>query len=573
MKYAENNRISHRQLYRQIILTLTAPLLICLPGSGGIQGVAGIVGTGIASGLLLLYIFFLMRTVYGYGDLVKYTGKTAGGVTALFFLVYLIMTGIYLLALIEKIIPVWLVSGINGKWLTLAAVLVCSYGMQKGMQKRGRMAEVSGGIFLVLILLMIVLSLGQGNVTYLNEMIQNSTKDGRTVINSSYGVLCGFSGVCLLPFVMKEVEKKESAGKTVMAALLTTGGIILVMLVLLPAILGWNRVRAENYPILPLLAGADLPGNVLARFDVLWMGILLYGILFALGSTFYYGNQIMNSIHLKEGRYWIVILTYMGSFLSLRGNQIADYYTDYLKKIWVPGLVVIQLLLFMKGQQKRRKKIATAAGFLLVLMLVLSGCAGIEPEKRMYPLAMGIDLTEKEPLTEEENPAEKEYSVVYGMPDLPNATGQEKAESEKQSPVLTLQGRSFKEIENLYQRSQEKYLDIGHLQAVIIGKNLLNSDRWQEFLTYLKKEPLAGENIYLFQADDPQAVIEWDTGGTSTGEYLTGLMENRTSGQQKKGVTLREVYYQWYQDQTMKKLPEIVLKNDGIQVYLDRKTE
>ena len=563
MNYAENNRISHRQLYRQIILTFAAPLLLCLPGRGGVQGISGIVGTGIAVLLLLLYVFFLMRTVYGYSDLVRYLGRTAGGLVALFFLIYLVMTGIYLLALIEEIIPVWLVSGINGKWLTFAAVLACSYGMHKGMQKRGRMAEVTGGVFLFLIFVMILLLLGQAKMTYLNEMVQNSAKDGKVVAGSTYEVLCAFSGVGLLPFVMKDVEKKESAGRTVMAALLITGGIILAMLILLPAILGWKRTGEEAYPVLPLLAGADLPGNVLARFDVLWMGILLYGILFTLGSVFYYGNQIMNSIHLREGRFWTVLLVYLGSFVRIAGRPVVDYYVGYLEKIWVPGLILLQILLLLRGQQKRKKKLAATVSIFVVLVLGLSGCAGIEPEKRMYPLAMGIDLVEGE------SSGEPEYSIVYGMPDLPDATGQSKDESEKKASVLTLRGKSFKDIESLYGRSQEKYLDIGHLQAVIVGKNLLASEKWEEFLAYLKQDPLAGENIYLFQTADPKAVIEWDTGGTSVGEYLTGLMENRLSTRQRNGVTLREVYYQWYQERTMRTLPEIILKNDGIQVYLE----
>lgn len=51
------------------------------------------------------------------------------------------------------------------------------------------------------------------------------------------------------------------------------------MELLLPAVLGYDRVAAESYPVLPLLAGADLPGNVLARFDILWMGFLLYSLL------------------------------------------------------------------------------------------------------------------------------------------------------------------------------------------------------------------------------------------------------------------------------------------------------
>ena len=36
MRFAENNRISHRQLYRQMILALLAPFMLCVFGKGGI---------------------------------------------------------------------------------------------------------------------------------------------------------------------------------------------------------------------------------------------------------------------------------------------------------------------------------------------------------------------------------------------------------------------------------------------------------------------------------------------------------------------------------------------------------
>ena len=52
MKYAENNRISHRQLYHQIILSFLAPLLICIPGYNGEQGLSGAVG--IMAAVLIL---------------------------------------------------------------------------------------------------------------------------------------------------------------------------------------------------------------------------------------------------------------------------------------------------------------------------------------------------------------------------------------------------------------------------------------------------------------------------------------------------------------------------------------
>lgn len=58
-------------------------------------------------------------------------------------------------------------------------------------------------------------------------------------------------------------------------------------------------------------------------------------------------------------------------------------------------------------------------------------------------------------------------------------------------------------------------------------------------MNYLKMEPLAGENIYLFRTEDPEAVLKWDSGGASIGDYLTGLLENRVPAQQKEGVTLQ----------------------------------
>ena len=75
MKYAENNRISHRQLYHQIILSFLAPLLICIPGYNGEQGMSGTVGIMAAVLILLLYVFFLIRTSYCYADPVKIMGK------------------------------------------------------------------------------------------------------------------------------------------------------------------------------------------------------------------------------------------------------------------------------------------------------------------------------------------------------------------------------------------------------------------------------------------------------------------------------------------------------------------
>lgn len=555
MTFAENNRISHRQLYRQMVLTFLAPFLLCLFGKDKIIGPSGIAGMMAGLVLLLFYVIFLIRLEPYYSDLDKSAGVFWSRVFGIFFVVYVILTGAYLLSVLEKIVPQSLLAGVSGRVISLCAVLVCAFGTHKGMQRRGRMAEVSGGLLLGGIFLMMVLCLGQSRISYLREMSVVWDFSGKDFVRSTYGILCAFAGMGLIPFVLGNVEKRGSAWKPVSLGVITLSVIILGMLLLLPAVFGWERLLKEEFPVLPLLAGADLPGNVLARFDVLWMGFLLYSLLFAIGSLFHYGHQIIRQARLGTGRYWMAAVVYVLSILEFDGMGIEDYYGTYLGYIFLPGLLLLQVMLMFRGKGRRKKK--TAAAAVLSVMMFLSGCAGVEPEKRMYPLALGADTSEEG------------FVITYGMPDLPQATGQEKQEEGGNVSALTIRGMDFGEIEAQYNRSQEKYLDMGHLQVLILGNGILEDGKWITLLEYLEQEPFVGENVYVFRTENPKEVLEWKNGkGTSIGEYLTGLLENRMSGQQKQGVTLREVYHQRYQSGMMPELPEIRINGTEIEVYL-----
>ena len=54
MKFAENNRISQRQLYRQIVIAFIAPFLLCLVRGRRNQGLSGLTGTLLAVAVFLL---------------------------------------------------------------------------------------------------------------------------------------------------------------------------------------------------------------------------------------------------------------------------------------------------------------------------------------------------------------------------------------------------------------------------------------------------------------------------------------------------------------------------------------
>lgn len=560
MRFAENNRISHRQLYRQMNLAFLSPFLLCLFGRGKINGLNGVIGTAAALIILGFYIIFLIRLTPYCENLRKISGFFMEKLTGVFFLIYIILTGGYLLSLLGQIVPVSLITGVSDRWICLWAILACSVGTHRGMQKRGRMAEVSGGLLLGGVVLMLILCAGQAKTEYLKELADSWNWQIETVWLSGYGLLCAFSGLSILPFALEDVEKYSSAGKTVAAGIFTVGGVLLALEFLLPAVLGYDRVRMEKYPVLPLLDGADLPGNVLARFDVLWMGFLLYGLLFSIGSLLHYGHQIIKKSHLGTGRVWMAAAMYLVAFARPRGYGIQEYFGNYVGYIFVPFLLLIQIWLFVCGKKKHdrkrnRKKTAAAVSALLVFCLGISGCAAaVEPEKRSYPLALGVDESADG------------LSVIYGMPDLSESTGQGKEEEDGGLRALKITGEDFNEIEEQYDRSQEKFLDVGHLQVLILGKSILESGRWKQVLEYLRQEPFVGEDLYIFEAESAEEVLKWrGENNSSVGEYLAGLVENRMSEKKIYTVTLREVYHEWYRKDEMPALPEIHVSENSLE--------
>lgn len=600
MKFAENNRISQRQLYRQIVIAFIAPFLLCLFRGRRNQGLSGLTGTLLAVAVFLFYVIFLIRLGYAFANPCKTAGKILGRLMGIFYLVYCILGAAFLLDLLGEIVSVSLGTGVQKVWLCVIALIVCSLGTHRGIQRRGRIGEVSGGLVLVAVVLMLLLSAGQGRWEYFQEMLWNSEFSGRRILQSGYYVICAFSGLSLLPFLLEHVEKKgnsgnvKSIGKTVVLAVVTLGVLLILAELLLSAVFGWGRLRYENYPILPLLAGADLPGNVLARFDVLWMGFLLYSLLFSVGSFLHYGHLIVEKTGLGTGRVWIGLLVFVAMVTEVRGIRIRDYFEMYLGCIFVPGMLIIQIIFFIMGKKRWKKKAEPSnlkkrnrAGWgknsiniarqkkaaeglnlgnyvrrcsvvviiLGISLFTLSGCGGVEPEKRMYPLALGADIEDRK------------FQLTYGVPDLPKATGQEKNGEDQGNASPSVSGDSFQEIEQLYSRTQEKYLDMGHLEILVLGQSLLDGGRWEQVLEYLKQEPTIGENVYVFRSSNAAEAVGWGSPQeTSLGEYLLGLLENNPDGSPSQAVTLRELYHEMYDRGALPALPDLIIQGEELEV-------
>ena len=85
MRFAENNRISHRQLYRQMILALLAPFMLCVFGKSGMNGISAVAGMIFALILLGFYVIWLIRLTPSFEDPVKSAGAFCGKADRDFF--------------------------------------------------------------------------------------------------------------------------------------------------------------------------------------------------------------------------------------------------------------------------------------------------------------------------------------------------------------------------------------------------------------------------------------------------------------------------------------------------------
>lgn len=211
----------------------------------------------------------------------------------------------------------------------------------------------------------------------------------------------------------------------------------------------------------------------------------------------------------------------------------------------------------MEMQTTLRKTInkGIIIGFFCVLLSGMAGCGRVEPEKRAYPLTLGIDVIEGR------------YRIFLEMASLQEESGQGKEGSDaqvEQGNILMIDGVTKEEILEEYNRTQEKYLDIGHLKAIVFSKNVTEQpEKMKEVLAGLEKEEMVGNSPYAFWTKDMELLMR--TSGEkveSLGDFLAGLYENRTESVRQ--ITLKKVFQMDETDGYISEIPYLQVTEDEI---------
>lgn len=546
--FADNARISHRQLFRQIVLGLIGIYTLAIPVFPEVSGRQGILCLLTAMAVYLLFCIYFIRIKTVMQNPRRYMGKILGSVFVFLYMSWLWLMGVYLLLMTARITDRFLIEG-SVYWIVIVLAGIVTYlGSHQGLERRGRMAEVCFPVFLFILAGMLCLGILRMKSYYLGEL-GDLTLHGW--LKGSYQVFCAFLPFTFLPVALGNVKKPGETGKVMRGALFLVTGILMLCLLLLQGSFGIGGYEHSRYPMVEFMAGIRIPGDFLERVDIFWVAAVMFSMLFALGGVFFYNHELLVRTDMEKGAPFLATGVVAAALICEKAQVSPELFWKITG--WFYGPLFLLLLIYA-GFAGKKKSVFVKGAAILLCMLPLSGC-GVSLENRAFPLSMSADYKDGS------------FELIYGIPGLGEITGQGKNQ-EEQPQAISYQGATPKEAEEAFNRNQKNYLDMGHMKIILLGKDLLeNEDALFEFLNYLEEKPSVAGNIYVFSCEDVKALMSFDTqGGESVGDYLTGILENNLEGKPKNAVTLQDLYNRWHRKEQLPQLLETELVNKRPQI-------
>ena len=552
--FADNERISWIQMERQFALAYLGPIVLWT--GRGLSGKEGIFSIFLGTGILCIWVFFLLRQVHIFRYPEKYWGKAMSKILAGIYQSYLILTGGWLIAKISELLGEYFIQGLP-MWLVSGILVAVSLGGSQNVQARGRFAQTAWPLVSVLTGGMFLLAAFQGEGGERMEEIQQlswNLESGENILWGTGWFLAAFLGAVLIPFLVIQVDHSTGHGFSLFRTIGRMGLWQAGILLLLTGSFGEKGKVALQYPVLDLMAGVRLPGGFIRRIDLIFLTVILFALLFSLGSIFFYSDYIWQRVGISWGKFPIVAISFLLGIWDRGGWSLKEEYLYLICYVFLPVFLAITLC----NAFLRKKNIRPL--FLWGMVLFLSGCQIVEPEKRAYPLVVGLDRQQGE------------YQIYLGMAQLAQSTGQGKEGGEEQQGTgegaVMLTGKTREAIQKLYDNTRELYLDPGHIQSVIFGKTLLEEEEY--FLNVLKnmeKDTSLGNSAYAFVTEDVEAVMgENGVEVESLGEFLSGIYENRTY--HEKPITLGKIYREMHNRGEIPRLPQV--SADKGQIFVDK---
>lgn len=364
MMFAENRKISLRQVQAMLLLDFFGTAALFLPGELARFGGRGCWIAAAFCGLLFaavsLLLTFLGRRMPD-GTAVEWCrtllGPVFGNLALLGLAAKLFWDGALELRVFSETIrrtmlpstPVWAIA--------LVSALLCGALAAQGMECRGRTAEILFFFVaapLIIVLLAVAFSAEYGRVLPLEMPPVRSWKESLSAV----GVL--FQGMVFLYFIFPDIKKPQKAGRAVWSACLLAAALLTALSFLSLAAYGEGMLSQKLFPTLQMLERVSFTGIFLTRQDLLLLWFWMASLSVFLSGTLFFSSLMgvrMTGQTEKKRKNWLFAALFLLFLLSLLPDGLAQAHELRLRlSLWLNGfylLVLPALLLFLDAVRRK----------------------------------------------------------------------------------------------------------------------------------------------------------------------------------------------------------------------------
>lgn len=535
--FSGNNRISGRQATRLLIYDLLGLSTLLVPtvlahaaGRDGIFCIAiGVICALIYWKLLGVLLEDMQEAFPLY--LEKRLGKISGKVVQFGYFLYFVLLAGYTAYLFSDVVLSSLLREESFYLVLVILLILTAYGIWGGIEGRARIYEMLFWFILIPLFLMLFFALDEIQTDYWCPV---ATASLTGILEGSYFIFVILSLVFLILFLGEYATKKQTLHLAGKKAILTAGGILGVLYLILLGIFGANALAEMEYPAVTLMSTVKISGGFLKRTDAFMFAIWFFTLFALLNScAFYAGNVFTHMVgnvwkleQEKKEKYSAIAVLLPVCVIACcfyKNKECFVWYDRFLWYVGTPFLIFIPVLLgvirFVRKSGMARK-LGNTAGMLVLMIIsasLLTGCHTQELEDRNFPIEMAVEDT--------------------------NHFAQSFLESES---------------------AGNRVIDYSHLKVMLLSESFVSDEKAMgELLDLLEKKQDIPRNTYVVVAEDTEEILKLqETLGESVGNYLEEQLENVSQVRKQAYPTIGMLYNEQENAAETLFIPYVVAEDD-----------
>lgn len=367
LMYVENGKISNRQMFRLYVFDLMGIATLLLPPYlsklCGVDGIFAII-LGTAVGFIyLFYLRWILRKMQMDAGtyLRKRTGKRFQNLVYILVLFHCVITAGFCAYVFTNVMQYSLVRESSYEIVLLVILIVAVYAVKGGIERRARVYEVLFWIVLLPYLFMMLATVKDFEVAYVDHIFTSSLEN---IGKGIYLVFLWMTPLFFLLFLVQKQEENHKKGmvQTVVLSVGIAGLILLGSYILLLGNFGKEALSTMKYPIITIMSTVQFKGNFLKRMDALMLAVWFFTLYALLNLHLHYGVEMLSSIGRKaEGKksgWKMIVLAAVVFLVAYRMHLTNDnvwHFVDYYSYVAVPFMVVGPLAIWLIGRKEGKQ--------------------------------------------------------------------------------------------------------------------------------------------------------------------------------------------------------------------------